>query len=539
VSLLSIIHHTKADPHIRMSITYWSSETSKGDDLPNALCLGTGRFLRSVLVPTLVGAGLRPALIQTRGRGFLEMMNASQDNTYPVDTVLPSGEIQTDQVKCWGAFSLGRPEDKRHVLDHFLPTLKGISILGIGVTEAGLASKDTQAMKDLFALFRQFQQLIVQDKKWNLNGKKICIVDMDNVPNNGDKIRQYMFEFASGNSDMISFLEDHVVFLNSMVDRITSHREGNTMVPKCEPMPAKALVILDPSGDLPELFGKQQGVVVRSSVGHLQLDIALKLRVANGTHTAIAHFLALLKLLKTDVLSTAEPGALLMKYLDSLVEHQIVPSAGANKNEARAVYKDWRQRLVHPHFGLSSFFITQNGPAKGGIRWGPTVKELARRKLSFKYSFAFAYAVLLRWLTPAPKTDVSSGVCTGWLDGVDPQRLTIDQTKATEYADGLLYDLENGWYQYKCSITDGDSNLTAMLQKCAQSKSIDDCKDAIQLYLLAPDGGDLSSVNDSMKALTDAVAKLYLRLISGESIGDLLKELDGEKDGVGLSTECR
>ncbi|KAL3937889.1 MAG: hypothetical protein SGBAC_007087 [Bacillariaceae sp.] len=523
-----------------MSATHWIPETAKGDsDLPNALCLGTGRFLRSVLVPTLVGAGLRPALIQTRGRSFLEFMAASSVSTYPVDTVLPSGEIQTDPVACWGAFSFGKSEDKQYVLDTFLPTLTGISVLGIGVTEAGLASKDTQVVQDLFLLLQRIQLLITKDKKWDLKGRKICVIDMDNVPNNGDIVRQYMFELAANDKDMTSFLEQHAVFLNSMVDRITSHREGDSMVPNCEPMPAKALVVLDTNGDLPPAIGQQPGVMVRKHVEQLKLDIALKLRVANGTHTAIAHLLALLKLLKTDVLSSDKPGALMMKYLDSLVENQIVPSAGSNQDEAIAVYQDWRQRLVHPHFGLSSFFITQNGPAKGGIRWGPTVKELVKQELRLKYSMAFAYAVLLRWLTPVPNTEVDdSEICVGWLDGVDPNEVAMDTAKGAEYADGLLYDLDAGWYQYKCSIRSpgGDTKLTDLLQKCATNKSMEDCTDAVKLYLLAPDGGDLSSVRESsIQSLAGAVSQFYQSLISGGSVGVLLEQLGSEGNDVGFS----
>jgi hypothetical protein len=44
--------------------------------------------------------------------------------------------------------------------------------------------------------------------------------------------------------------------------------------------------------------------------------------------------------------------------------------------EAAAVYADWRKRLMHPHFWLSSFFSHQNGPAKGRIRSGPTAQDL-------------------------------------------------------------------------------------------------------------------------------------------------------------------
>jgi hypothetical protein len=84
----------------------------------DCLCLGTGRFLRSVLVPALVGMNLKPALIQTRGRSFLEYMNTSSSKgSYQVDTVLPCGNVETANVPCWGAFSLGTPEDKRDLLD--------------------------------------------------------------------------------------------------------------------------------------------------------------------------------------------------------------------------------------------------------------------------------------------------------------------------------------------------------------------------------------------------------------------------------------
>ncbi len=108
-------------------------------------------------------------------------------------------------------------------------------------------------------------------------------------------------------------------------------------------------------------------------------DIALKLRVANGTHTAAAHVMALSKLLLTDKLSSGSNEAtLLMEYLDSFFENQILPAAqnSFGLEETKAVYEDWRKRLAHPHFGLSTFFITQNGAAKGGIRIGPTICDL-------------------------------------------------------------------------------------------------------------------------------------------------------------------
>lgn len=97
------------------------SGRSGDDTVATALCLGTGRFLRSVLVPAMIGAGLRPALVQTRGRNFMEYMeqiSASSDPTssetisYEVDTVQPDGTTVTNHVPCYGAFSLGNALDK-------------------------------------------------------------------------------------------------------------------------------------------------------------------------------------------------------------------------------------------------------------------------------------------------------------------------------------------------------------------------------------------------------------------------------------------
>jgi hypothetical protein len=106
--------------------THW---LDKDDDASlqdiNALCLGTGRFLRSVLVPALLGADIKPCLIQTRGRSLLEYMQKRSDAaTYEVDTVSPSGEIDTQEIPCYGAFSLGRQEDK-HALVELLPKFRG------------------------------------------------------------------------------------------------------------------------------------------------------------------------------------------------------------------------------------------------------------------------------------------------------------------------------------------------------------------------------------------------------------------------------
>ena len=97
--------------------TYW---LPKGGEV-NCLCIGTGRFLRSVLVPPLVATNeCKPALIQTRGTNFLSYMTEQKESEYPIDTVMFSGTTETVFVKCFGAFSWGSAEHKQAVVEELL-----------------------------------------------------------------------------------------------------------------------------------------------------------------------------------------------------------------------------------------------------------------------------------------------------------------------------------------------------------------------------------------------------------------------------------
>eukprot|EP00980_Cylindrotheca_fusiformis_P018318 scaffold5975_cov99-Cylindrotheca_fusiformis.AAC.3 len=523
----------------------------------DALCLGTGRFLRSVLVPAMVNAGFCPALIQPRGRSFLDYMLTTQErSTYEVDTIEPSGDVSTIQVPCYGVFSLGRTSDK-HALVECLPKMTRIRILGVGVTEHGLSSKDTSVMVDLYDLLHLFCTFF-QDGIWTCKDddddgveSTIAVLSTDNVPNNGSLIQRYMNEHASGNEQMTQFLKDRIVFANTMLDRITSHRDNDPMVPSCEPAPEKALVILDPSNRFPPQIGQQKGVIVRTSKSEFDLDVALKLQLCNGTHTALAHLLALTKTVNTAMLQTADSGTIILRYLDALTKQQILPSFsadGSTRAAHDAFYEDWRRRLLHPHFGMSTFFITQNGPAKGGIRFSPTVASLlSSSDPSLRLSLAFAYAVLLRWLTPFNTTS-KNGVFRGWFDGMDP-KLVLEECKkfdtgtVVEYADGLAYNLDQGWYEFKCNLYDKDGrSLTDRLSAC-HSRQPAECEPAIWSYILHEEGGNLApyfstATESDVASLVAAVSVLYARLLAGDSVLSVLRELVEKDFGIGLDTKC-
>lgn len=519
--------------------TKWLATSASDID---CLCLGTGRFLRSVLVPALVEAGFHPALVQTRGRSMLEYMLERERPTYEVDTVLTDGNISTEQILCWGAFSLGTSQDKQALLEELLPHMKTPSIIGVGVTEAGLASSSTQVMKNLYELLQHCHT------RFSFENNKLCVIDMDNVPNNGQVIQSHMLELARDDADIVTFLKQKVAFLDTMVDRITSQREGsNGMVPRCEPTPAKALVILDIHDNLPPAFRKLPkdfGVVVRSTAAQLQGDIALKLRVANGTHTAMAHAMALSTIPKTDIVISPSAGALWMSYVDSLFEQDILVGATPlyGKTETKETYQDWRRRLCHAHFGLSTFFITQNGDAKGGIRLGPTVTSLLLGKERVTVAMAYAFAAILRWLTPCHLGVRPEGVYRGWLDGAISREAAVSTSKGEAYADGLRHDLQEKWYEFRCVCGVHGRPLAEWLAELTASPQQPQSHvEAIRAYLTASDGGNLSSSLLGLDDLVQAVATLYARMVVGDGMTTMLEEMkNGE--GVysnGFATDCR
>jgi hypothetical protein len=538
----------------------------------DSLIIGSGRFIRAVLVPILVEAGYHPAIVQTRGRTFLDYCwreelveyYTEQDDRldYCVETVDFDGSVQTDEIPFWGAGTLGSPEGKKAVLD-MLAKLENRDlrwkpfVLGVGVTEAGMASANTKAMQDLYDVLYVLDHRQVR--------QKICIVNSDNVNKNGEVLYSLMNQIAIERRDghMQYFLKEECVFHNTMVDRITSMRPGNGLVPRAEPIPRKALVLEDLHNNIPDAFSSKAtralGLVVRKEAGMLCSDTALKLRVCNGTHTALAHCMALAGLTNTEYLHhDTDNSKLIMELCDSMFHDQIVVAvrehAIAPVSEAEEVWYDWRKRILHGHFGLSTFFITQNGAAKGGIRIGPTITDLISRHgrssmaCPVSCSTAFVLASILRFLTPAFKPGDYDTVYVGRLDhkAAPPPAETRDAAEASlhndaavEYANGLSYNLETGYYSFKCDceISVGahamyTKNLPQALFDIGMGKQPVDYEGVVKAYLIKPDGGDLSSITHSRSfdVVVKAVSALYARMNTGDEEGegmfDVMKSMD-------------
>ena len=143
----------------------------------SAVCIGTGRFLRAVLVPALHELGCGVVLAQTRGTSFCAHM--AECTEYEVDTVATDGSVQTARLPVAACGSLGLAEGRAAFLA--LPaTLKHLRYIGLGLTEAGLVANNA-SISDLAELLHACS---VQS-----SDHFISVINTDNVPFNGDLVR--------------------------------------------------------------------------------------------------------------------------------------------------------------------------------------------------------------------------------------------------------------------------------------------------------------------------------------------------------------
>jgi mannitol-1-phosphate/altronate dehydrogenase len=176
----------------------------------------------------------------------------------------------------------------------------------------------------------------------------LSVINTDNIPGNGDKIGNFIRacsfikELHQSNSAsavaFLDFMKEHTTFHNTMVDRITSHRENDPLTPRSEPLPRKTLVIEDIHNVLPDVLDRSDslGVIVRTREGDIATDYMLKLRVANATHSALVYAMVLNRCGDTRGCATE---SIYVEFIDKLVAYDIgiLSSEGVAEDTLREV----------------------------------------------------------------------------------------------------------------------------------------------------------------------------------------------------------
>mmetsp|Transcript_41549 Transcript_41549/g.60932 ORF Transcript_41549/g.60932 Transcript_41549/m.60932 type:complete len:704 (+) Transcript_41549:1403-3514(+) len=176
---------------------------------------------------------------------------------------------------------------------------------------------------------------------------------------------------------------------------------------------------------------------------------------------------------------------------------------------------------------------------------------------------AFAVAAILRFLTPSPcevsRPATTHGVYRGWLDGANKESSSPKSDAfVTAYADGMHFDLKQGWYEFKttCLVQTisrnnvahrKNDNLIVLADALALFEHPQQPTmyvDIIRAYLTSGQGGMMQDVSDDiLDTFARAVAILYARMISGDTCLEILQEMVSKaKGGIyqddGLQTDC-
>ena len=151
----------------------------------------------------------------------------------------------------------------------------------------------------------------------------------------------------------------------------------------------------------------------------------------------------------------------------------------------------------------------------------------------------------MRFLTPIDGKKSEDGIYTGWLDGSkrkDLNNLSKNDDKVT-YADGLSYNLNEGWYEFRCSCNvtkSGSDTLLPLPEILGSYGNVEQpfaYEDVVSSYLLKSDGGDLSDVesNPETKSQYDTLVKsistYYARMVAGDGMLKILEEM-GKNQGM-------
>nr|CCA23855.1 conserved hypothetical protein [Albugo laibachii Nc14]CCA24039.1 conserved hypothetical protein [Albugo laibachii Nc14] len=516
-----------------------------------AICIGSGRFLRAVLVPFFRRIECKVVIAQPRGSDFVKACEANK-GSYELDTIDRDGKVSTNTLQVEGVGSLGSDSgrDAFMKLPKQLPQLR---FIGIGVTESGISS-DSDAMCSLVDLLYQCFRSIPSNT--------ISVLSTDNFPRNGDSIKrcvdtlvgrtkafQTSDHYSKEYTSFQNYIYTQVIFHNTIVDRITSHRPDDVLVPLAEPSPRKTLIIEDLKQGLGILELRcMRDAQVRHKSEEFAVDEALKLNVANATHTAMVYLMALSRISNT---RHATDLSILQEHLQRLFHLDILPALGTQgvlSDVATQMYEEWMTRVRHKHLGLDTFWVCQNALFKFQVRLFSIVKKQMEAVPSYRpsLSLAFVAASILRFLTPISDNFVGEPIVfKGKMDPLVNEENGSDSTprdsKSWFYSSGLKVDFFSGEYDFQDGSTTGIIGktlyratapiLTAMRnngKKCVSAETSADVGVAVSFVLNQMDDFDLS--NPIHAEFASTVTALYHRMLTGSTCLEVLSQLLGNKE---------
>ncbi|MDE0686278.1 MAG: hypothetical protein OXI63_25405, partial [Candidatus Poribacteria bacterium] len=344
---------------------------------------------------------------QPRGAEKADAFNR-QNGTYHVVTFDLSGIHDIQQVSSVvGATTLATEAGREQF---YTQTENPLDLILIGVTEAGIA-KGELAMDVLDeTLYRYFCH--------HGAGATLCVINTDNLRNNGDVIRDILCnEYPKRSDDYAAWLDTNVGFLNEMGDRLVPQvyaipdevqaaaraqiKDQDELITYAEALPATPLILEDLDDMLRVPFSELQDYGVIVSQESIEPYHDWKLLLVNSVHVpGITHKGTLSGI---EYVNEAASHPTFAPHLERLMNGYAeivaadIPIAGKSAHAYTLEFVDRIRRVKDDNARINIIETVKLRERAADIVRSPnydTSTEL------FKSDFAYSLATVLRFLTP-------------------------------------------------------------------------------------------------------------------------------------------
>ena len=344
---------------------------------------------------------------QPRGTEKADAFN-QQDGVYHVVTFDMSGVHDIQQVSSVvGATTLATETGREQF---YAQTEHPLDLLLIGVTEAGIA-KGELAMDVLEeTLYRYFHH--------HGAAATLCVINTDNLRNNGDIIRDILCNAYPKRSDAYAaWLETKVGFLNEMGDRLVPQvyavpdeiqeearariESQDALITYAEAMPATPLILEDSDDLLRVPFGELQDYGVVVSQESIEPYHDWKLLLVNSVHVpGITHKGTLSGI---EYVNEAAAHPMFAPHLERLMDGYAeiveadIPIAGKNARAYSLEFVERIRRVKDDNARINIIETVKLRERAADIVRSPSYDTSTEL---FKSDFAYSFATVLRFLTP-------------------------------------------------------------------------------------------------------------------------------------------
>lgn len=350
---------------------------------PRMLVFGTGVFLRGFLMDFASRAGFKMTLVSSTPAG-----DDRVDLLRTANGVVP--------VYIRGLDENGTVVDAKHTLavvdtafkasGDFADVLataadQSITIVSSNVSESGFKLSDNPA-DDLLDVPTSFPARL---ERWMFARYTACpdaelnVLPCELIADNGIRLREMMVDVATRmqrDAGFVQWLENHVAFSDTLVDRICTPSNGEPLAAVVEPHTFWAL--RGPVGPSVERLAAAAGpaIVIAPSIENYQLR---KVRLLNGLHTAMATIAPTKFNIATVRESLEHPE--LGPYLEGMLFEELLPSIvpPVSLEEATSYANLTLRRMRNPFIEHQLSAINQGAPAKWQTRLIPAIATFEER----------------------------------------------------------------------------------------------------------------------------------------------------------------